>query len=138
MDLRGHYSKWTSWTNTLPKPGNLTQGVHPAADRAQRGSAARLPPARIAALVDGYQAGATVYELADRFGIHRTSVSANLHRAGVPMRRQGMGEQQKTLAVVLYNQGWSIAHLSDRFDVDPTTVRRALHAQGITLHRGHP
>jgi hypothetical protein len=49
-----------------------------------------------------------------------------------------MGEQQKALAVDLYDQGWSIAHLSDRFDADPATVRRALHAQGITLHRGRP
>ena len=138
MDLRGHYSKWTSWTKTLPKASNLTQSRRSAADRAQRGSAVQLSPARVAALVDGYRSGASVYELADRFGIHRTSVSANLHRAGVPMRRQGLSEQQKSLALGLCEQGWSIAHISDRFDVNPATVRRALHAQGITLHRGHP
>jgi hypothetical protein len=37
----------------------------------------KLSTPEVAALVDSYRAGATVYELATRFGIHRVTVSAH-------------------------------------------------------------
>jgi len=40
-------------------------------------------------LIRDYQDGASVYDLADRFAIHRGTVSRHLHRAGVPTRRRG-------------------------------------------------
>jgi transposase len=40
--------------------------------------------------VDLYLAGATVYELARRFGIHRVTVSTHLQRQGITIRRQGL------------------------------------------------
>lgn len=42
--------------------------------------ARQLSSEQVAALVEGYQAGATVYELASRFKIHRVTVSQHLHR----------------------------------------------------------
>jgi hypothetical protein len=46
------------------------------------------------ALIQGYMAGATTYELGDRFGINRRTVSAILHRQGVNMRRRGLSPDQ--------------------------------------------
>ena len=62
-----------------------------------------------AALVEQYQAGATVYELAERFKIHRVTVSEHLHRQGVRMRRRSLEEWQIDEAAQLYEQGWSLA-----------------------------
>ena len=81
-------------------------------------------------LVRGYEEGATVYELADRFRIHRLTVSRHLHRAGVAMRRQGLDEHQVDVAVQLHRQGWSVAQLGDHFEVDKRTVRSALRTRG--------
>jgi DNA-directed RNA polymerase specialized sigma24 family protein len=49
----------------------------------------RLPDVQLDELVRGYQDGASVYDLATRFGVHRATVSLHLHRAGIATRRRG-------------------------------------------------
>jgi hypothetical protein len=83
----------------------------------------------VAALVEQYQAGATVYELAERFKIHRVTVSEHLHRQGVRMRRRGLEEWQIDEAAQLYEQGWSLARIAPRYDVHPSTIWLALRAR---------
>jgi hypothetical protein len=58
-----------------------------------------------------------VYELGARFGIERRTVSAILHRHGVPMRRRGLSPEQVDHATHLYNLGWSLARVDDHLDV---------------------
>jgi hypothetical protein len=74
----------------------------------------RLDAASVDALVDGYLSGQTVYELAAEFGIERRTVSAHLHRRGVPMRRRGLSLTQKDEAFVLRDRGWSLARIGAR------------------------
>ncbi len=105
--------------------------------RIRRRTATRLSERQIAALVDGYLAGATVYELAVRFGIHRVTVSAHLHRQGVTMRRQGLDGDGVAHAVRLYEDGWSVTRIGDRLGVDATTAWTALKAQGIAIRDAH-
>ncbi len=60
-------------------------------------------------MVAGYQAGATVYELGDQFGIDRKTVSRILQRHNIPMRRTGLLPKQVDEATWLYQGGWSTA-----------------------------
>jgi hypothetical protein len=48
--------------------------------------------------VKAYEDGQTVYALADQFGIHRTTVSAHLHRHGISLRCQGLSPDDVILA----------------------------------------
>ncbi|MBC3193910.1 hypothetical protein H7X46_22880 [Pseudonocardia sp. C8] len=91
-------------------------------------------------LIKGYEAGATVYELGDQFGIERRTVSAILHRHGVAMRRRGLSDEQIDDAVRLYHQGWSLARIGDRMGVAAGTVRQRLHEHGVTMRdtQGQP
>lgn len=93
----------------------------------------RLNAASVDALVDGYLGGQTVYELAAEFGIERRTVSAHLHRRGIPMRRRGLSPEQKVEAFELRDRGWSLARIGARFDVVAQTVRSAL-SQAGTAH----
>ena len=88
-------------------------------------------------LIDGYQSGATVYELGDRFGIERRTVSSILHRHGVPMRRRGLSPEQVDDAIHLYNLGWSLARVGQHLDVDHTTVLNKLRERGIPTRDTH-
>jgi hypothetical protein len=54
-----------------------------------------------------YRDGATVCELAERFSIHRTTVSGHLHHRGIKMRGHSLDERQAGVAIKLYEQGWS-------------------------------
>lgn len=104
------------------EPRSAAPGHVPGTRQVQK----RLDAASIDALVDGYLAGQTVYELAAEFGIERRTVSAHLHRRGVPMRRRGLSLAQKEEAFALRHRGWSLARIGARFDVSAGTVRTHL------------
>ncbi|MFQ6228279.1 hypothetical protein [Nocardia sp. NPDC002869] len=99
--------------------------------------ARQLDAEEVSELITGYQAGATVYELADRFGIERRTVSGILHRRGVPMRRRGLSPDQADTAIHLYTLGWSLARVGKHLDVNHTTVLTALRRHGIATRDSH-
>ncbi|MET0234396.1 MAG: recombinase family protein, partial [Kibdelosporangium sp.] len=72
-----------------------------------------------------------MYELGDRFGIERRTVSNILQRHGVPMRRRGLSPNQADDAVHLYNLGWSLARVGQHLGVAHTTVLTTLRERGI-------
>lgn len=76
-----------------------------------------------------YEAGATVYQIGQRFGIARQTVSKILKLRGVQMRRIGLTAE----AVQLYEDGWSLARIGKRLAVSPETVRLRLLGEGTQL-----
>ncbi len=119
---------------SLDTPGpRLTKRDHPRRAR-------QLRDEQVRQLIACYQAGSTVYELADMFGIERRTVSATLHRYDVPMRRQGLTDDQIEDAEQLYHQGWSLARIGDRMNVTADTVRKRLLEQGVAMRdtQGRP
>jgi site-specific DNA recombinase len=83
-------------------------------------------------LIEGYEEGAALAELGDRFGIDRRTVSVILKRHGVRMRQRGLSPEQVAEAVRLREAGWSLAGIGARLGVGATTVRRRL----LELRRG--
>lgn len=118
----------------LPDPSTPAP---PPVDRPKPGRARQLDANQLQELISGYQAGATVYELGDRFGIERRTVSNILHRHGVPMRRRGLSPEQIDDAIHLYNLGWSLARVGQHLGVDHTTVLTKLRERGIPTRDSH-
>ena len=115
MDLGGAYYNTNTQVEALETllrklPAPTTPAPPPVA-RPQPGRARQLDIDQVEALIQGYVAGATTYELGDRFGIDRRTVSAILHRHNVPMRRRGLSFHQVDEAIDLYNSGWSLARV---------------------------
>ena len=73
----------------------------------------RLELHQVEPLTNGYRAGAAAMELAERFGIHGTTVAAILHRQVVEPRQLGLSDEQVAEACRLYSEGWSLARLAD-------------------------
>jgi transcriptional regulator of acetoin/glycerol metabolism len=103
------------------------------APKRQRQLQRRLTDAEVAELVTAYEDHELVHEIAQRFGIHRTTVTALLRRHGVELRRAGLVAADIPRAAKLYGQGWSLARLGARYGVDSTTVWRALRAAGVAM-----
>ena len=83
-------------------------------------------------VIAGYQAGATVYELGNQFGIDRKTVSRILQRHNIPMRRTGLRPEQVDEATRLHQSGWSTAQIAEHLDSTQRTVQRRLAERGIT------
>jgi lambda repressor-like predicted transcriptional regulator len=84
-------------------------------------------------LINAYEQEVPVKDLAQRFGIHRLTVTALLRRHGVELRRAGLAPEEIPTVADLYSQGWSLAKLGARYGVDSTTVRRVLRAAGVIM-----
>ena len=75
----------------------------------------RLSEVELDQLITGYQSGATIYELAEQFGVHRNTVSANLKRQGVGLRFQSLSPTQVADAVQFYQEGLSLLRLASEW-----------------------
>ncbi|MFC5997921.1 hypothetical protein ACFP6A_04170 [Quadrisphaera sp. GCM10027208] len=84
-------------------------------------------------LVALYEAGATLVELGERFGVHRRTAAAHLVRRSVPIRRRGLDEYNLAEAVELYTDGLSLMEVGLRFGASQQAVRRALATAGATM-----
>jgi lambda repressor-like predicted transcriptional regulator len=93
----------------------------------------RLTAEQAEQLIAEYQAGDDMTVLAGRWGMHRTTVAAQLQRAGVELRRQGVPADRLDEALRLYREGWSCQRLAERYDCDDETVRHVLKRAGVTL-----
>jgi lambda repressor-like predicted transcriptional regulator len=97
----------------------------------------RLDFHQATALAAAYRDGKKINELAQQYGVHRTTVSALLRRFDVELREQELAASEVTTAARLYELGWSLPRLGQRFRVDDMTVRRALLAVGMTMRSPH-
>lgn len=66
-----------------------------------------LSPAQVDELVALCEAGATLVELRERFGMHLRTAAAHLARRSVPIRRRGLDECNLAQAAELYAGGLS-------------------------------
>jgi hypothetical protein len=93
----------------------------------------RLRPVEIEEVLVAYQSGTTVYELAERFRVHRVTVSHLLERHGVPTRYRLVEGDRLQSAVDAYQQGQSLATIGRQLGVSLDTVRHALIRAGVEL-----
>ena len=104
-----------------------TSVAHPRANR-------KLEPDEIEALVRRYRNGATVYELAEEFGMHRQTVSAHLHREGIALRsRVRMTPELLARATELYEASWSTVQIGKELGLGTSTVGKALKRGGVAM-----
>ncbi len=133
----GHYSNPGESSGGEDRPGHLSATPPPAEPRqAQR----RLRHGQIDDLVDAYLSGDTVNDLAQHFGINRTTVMAHLERRRVGRRTpHKLTDQMVTDAAQRYTGGETLAEIAERLGVAPSTLTRELQLAGITIRRrGRP
>lgn len=97
----------------------------------------KLSEDEVTNLAQRYRDGASTYELAERFGVHRVTVTGHLRRSGVRLRGQSMTETEVDRAAELYGQGWSTARIGQELGFDGGTVWRALRARGVRMRDSH-
>jgi transposase-like protein len=96
-----------------------------------------LSPDELARVVERYEAGATVYELATEFGCHRATIAERLKLAGVTMRHQPTTIKQVDEIVRLYESGLSMVKVAEQVGVSPRTVFNYLGQRGVVTRDPH-
>ncbi|MFT3862339.1 hypothetical protein [Micropruina sp.] len=94
-----------------------------------------LTASEVDRLVDDYRSGASVNELAERYGVHRATVSAHLTRRRVARRRPGLGVEEAAEAVKLRLGGVAMRAIARSMSVDREAVRTALVEADVDVGR---
>jgi transposase len=84
-------------------------------------------------LCSAYRSGKTIRELTVQFGIHKTTVTAVLERAGVARRIRTIGADEVERAIDLYGSGLSTAEIGARLGFSAETIRSSLMRNGVRL-----
>jgi transposase-like protein len=99
----------------------------------------RLDAEHVGQLVDAYQSGTTINDLAALYRINRATVLEHLKRQGIRRRHSRLRQADIDKAVRLYVAGQSVEVVAHELRVGTTTVRRALVKSGVVLRRrGRP
>ena len=95
----------------------------------------RLRTGEVDDLVDSYRAGGRIDDLAQRFGVHRTTVMTHLHRRHISPRPilTAWDDDALTVAADLYTNGESLASVAGRFGINPSTVANRFRRAGVTI-----
>lgn len=83
-----------------------------------------------------------MYQLAARFGIHRSTVGQHLRARGVDTTPPGLDPDQLARAIRLYESGLPLSAVATKLSVPQSTVREHLLAAGVAMRaarkpRGH-
>ena len=132
MELLGRYSNPDDLWAKLQHLQGLPRGRRPEVPKHTKQGQIRLAPADVDRLTEARQHGTTVNQLAELFGVHRTTVLAHLNRADVEPRT-GVVTRRLDAACELYQAGWSLARIGREFGVNAETVRRALRAAQVQI-----
>lgn len=96
----------------------------------------RLDPADIAKLVERYEAGASLAELARAFGIYKRTVYDHLVQSDTQPRPQKvLTDDQLPEIIRLYQAGTTLKQLGRQFGVGHNTIRNYLLRAGVTLRQ---
>lgn len=96
--------------------------------RELRMSQTLLRPEQVADLVDEYRQGVPVRELAERYGVHRQTVSDHARRHGLAPRHRTLNADERALVVSLRQDGSTLNEIAERVQVSERTVRNILKA----------
>jgi Mor family transcriptional regulator len=100
-----------------------------------------VPPRRLlvgneAELVDAYEAGATVEDLAERHGCSVTTIRSVLGDAGVALRARGPRsplEGREADLAAEYEGGATVRDLAARYGANQRTIRKVLAERGVAM-----
>ena len=96
-------------------------------------------PNDIRSLISAYRGGPTTNELAARYDIHRTTVTALLDQHQVPRhsaRTNGSDDELRT-AAEQYGSGMSLAEVATAYGIDAQTVANRFRRAGIPIRPRH-
>ncbi|MEA5117570.1 MAG: helix-turn-helix domain-containing protein [Propionicimonas sp.] len=77
-----------------------------------------------------------VGRIAEKYGVHRSTVTAHLRRREIPAVAAGLDRRQRAEALRLYREGLSLREVGRQMGVDRKLVRAALVAEGEEIRTG--
>lgn len=77
--------------------------------------------------------GIPVKQIAERFGVHRTTITKIVTRAGAKVRSQPFTSSTRDDARRLYDIGRSLAQVAEQLGISASAVRSAVLVTGSTL-----
>jgi hypothetical protein len=91
-----------------------------------------LTPEQVQQLVTEYEVSVCVKNLAARWGVHRTTIAAQLKQARHPAP-QARRVRPSSRGCPAVRRGWSCQGLAERDDCNATTVWKLLQQAGVRL-----
>ena len=86
-------------------------------------------------LLERYERGESVRQLASAYGIHRHTVSAHLERQGIQRRgpNRKLTDEQCAKIADLYSAGRSLAQIGEQFGAHAKTISNELRKLGVKI-----
>jgi transposase len=84
-------------------------------------------------MIARHEAGASMQQIANELGVHRTTILKRMQGLGITTRFSKLTPDQVRTAAGLYADGWTLDRIAKRYHVAASTVREYVLAYGIEL-----
>jgi IS30 family transposase len=132
--LRKNYTQIQNPVETEPVYLNELPENATTATKLQREQKHHFSTGEIEGVIEDYTKNKlTVYQLAEKYGCHRNTVSKLLKNNGVRVTLTRMEEREITEAKRLYESGLSLREIERELGICKTTLGNSLTKAGVTL-----
>lgn len=90
-----------------------------------------MTPVLLEQVIADYRAGHSVYAIAEKYGIHRQTVTSHLVEAGVTLRRT-ITDTERQRARELYDSGAYIKDIARALGRNPATVAKIVRSDQVS------
>lgn len=77
-----------------------------------------------------YEAGMPIRAICAKYGVHRSTVSVLVRRAGLSVRMPGLDKDERARAAALYAGGMTLVQVARHMSIGDEAVRSAVLAEG--------
>jgi DNA-binding transcriptional regulator LsrR (DeoR family) len=84
-------------------------------------------------MIARYEAGASMQQIADQLGVHRTTILKRLQGLGITTKFSKLEPDDVRAAAKLYQEGWTLDNIARQYHVASSTVRESLLAYGVEM-----
>lgn len=89
-------------------------------------------------IVAGYTtSGMSIYQLAEKHGCHRDTISSLLKRSGITVTKTRMNDATAQGAAKLYCSGLTLKQVGEHLGFSESVIRRTLLKSGVQMRKPH-
>jgi transposase-like protein len=115
------------YINELPENATMASEI-------SHGRKLHFTETEVKQIIQGYtEQQLTVYQLAEKHGCHRNTISKLLKQNAVQVANRRMSDEQIAKAVELYQSGQSLREIAKELEFCKSNIQRALHKAGVRM-----
>lgn len=93
----------------------------------------KLSPSEVASIIEEYRNDSTSYELAEKYGCNRHTITRHLKKHGIEVTIKKLNKAEEKEAIHLYERGLTVNEVAEHFSISYSAMLRFRHRKEVKI-----